>query len=329
VAGDAGYIVAYVTQGRGDSALHVARVHWTVRRSSDARWRIAAEAVTMPGLTAVKPVSGGDLIALLDSAGIHRAVVHSMAYVYGGAGRAVEDEYAKVKMENDWTSQEVSRFPDRLQAFCSFNPLKDYALEELSRCARDPQLRVGLKLHFANSGVDYHNGAHVEQLRRVFRAANAVGMAIVVHMRPSLSSRVRYGTAEARIFLDDLVSAAPDVPIQIAHLAGAGGYDGPTDQALGVFTDAVTQGDPRTRNLYFDLTGVVGVPGLVDVPVEELRRATARIRQLPVTHILFGSDAATGGNLAPRQGWAAIRKLLHLSDTEFQAIAANSAPYMR
>jgi hypothetical protein len=49
-----------------------------------------------------------------------------------------------------------------------------------------------------------------------------------------------------------------DVPIQIAHLAGAGGYRDPLmDQALSVFVEAIQRGDPRTRNLYFDVTTVV------------------------------------------------------------------------
>ena len=42
-------------------------------------------------------------------------------------------------------------------AFCSVNPLRPYALEEIARCARDPRLRNGLKLHFGNSDVDVDN----------------------------------------------------------------------------------------------------------------------------------------------------------------------------
>src|SRR5438034_9220553 len=104
--------------------------------------------------------------------------------MYGNPNRPpVDDEYGKVKAENDWTSRQVARFPDRLRAFCGVNPLKDYALEELARCAKDPQLHFGLKLHFGNSDVDLHNAQHVEQLRRVFRAANDNRMAIVVHLR--------------------------------------------------------------------------------------------------------------------------------------------------
>ena len=39
-----------------------------------------------------------------------------------------------VKAENDWTAQQVAQYPDRLRAFCSVNPLKPYALDEVARC---------------------------------------------------------------------------------------------------------------------------------------------------------------------------------------------------
>src|SRR2546426_9124436 len=37
---------------------------------------------------------------------------------------------------------------------------KEYALAELTRCASDPQLHFGIKLHFGNSDVDLHNPQH-------------------------------------------------------------------------------------------------------------------------------------------------------------------------
>jgi hypothetical protein len=111
--------------------------------------------------------------------------------------------------------------------------IREYALREVARCAQDPNLRRGIKLHIANSKVDYHNAAHVAELRRVFAAANEHRKAIVVHMRTSISGKIPYGATEARISLDQIASAAPDVPIQIAHLAGAGGYQDPLiDQVL-------------------------------------------------------------------------------------------------
>ena len=119
--------------------------------------------------------------------------VLSGAYLYGSPRRSVEDEYARVRAENDWTGAQAAQYPDRLRAFCSVNPLKGYALDELARCAGSPQLRHGVKLHFGNSDVQLHLPAHLEQLRRLFRAANDHRMAIVVHLRASISRGRPYG----------------------------------------------------------------------------------------------------------------------------------------
>jgi hypothetical protein len=91
---------------------------------------------------AVGPVASGlattaaDLIAQLDQTGIRRAAVFSVAYQFGDPNRpAVEDEYARVKAENDRVAREVAQYPDRLRGFCGLNPLKDYAVAEIARCA--------------------------------------------------------------------------------------------------------------------------------------------------------------------------------------------------
>jgi predicted TIM-barrel fold metal-dependent hydrolase len=273
----------------------------------------------------VNTITAKDLVSLLDAAGIRKAVVLSVAYILGDPTAKIENEYDKVKNENDWTSRQVAEFPDRLVGFCSVNPTKDYALEEIDRCAKDRYLRRGLKLHIANSKVDYHNPAHVARVRQVFAAANRHRMAIVAHMRTSISAKIPYGAEEARIFLNEFVTAAPDVPIQIAHLAGAGGYADPlVDQALSVFVEAIAKSDPRTKHLYFDVTTVA----LPAAPAEQLQLIASRIRQLGLRRVLYGSDAATGGNLRPREGWAAFRKL-PLTAAEIQVIADNVPSYLR
>src|SRR5262249_30624794 len=91
----------------------------------------------------IEPLDAADLIAYLDAAGIRRAAVLSVAYQFGNPNRPVaENEYAQVRAENDWTSRQIARFPDRLRGLCGVNPLKDYALPELDRCAADPFLRA-------------------------------------------------------------------------------------------------------------------------------------------------------------------------------------------
>jgi predicted TIM-barrel fold metal-dependent hydrolase len=149
-------------------------------------------------------------------------------------------------------------------------------------------------------------------------------MAIVVHMRTSIDKRRRYGAEAARVFLNELLPAAPDVPVQIAHLAGAGGYDATTDSALSVFTDAVARRDPRMKNVWFDATTVVR-PGMSP---DELQTIAARIRQLGVERVLYGSDAAMSPEAYPQAGWEAFRRL-PLTEDEFKAIASTVAPYMR
>jgi uncharacterized protein len=271
-------------------------------------------------------ITARDVVAHLDSAGIRRAVVLSVAYIYGSPARSIADEYAKVRAENDWNAAQAAEYPERLRAFCGFNPLEQYALDELARCAKDPNLRHGIKLHIGNSDVRLENPAHVEQLRRVFRAANEHGMAIVVHLRASISRKRPYGPVQARAFLERLLPAAPDIPVQVAHLAGTGpGYeDPPADSVMAVLAEAVEKRDPRTRRLWFDVTTVVDR----NISAATAALVAKRIRQVGVDRVLYGSDAAVGENLRPREAWAAFRRL-PLTDREFDRIARNVAPYVR
>ena len=209
---------------------------------------LAALISPAPPTAPITPIGGDEMIALLDAAGIKRAVVLSTAYIWEQGTRKVDNPAERLRADNDWTSQQVAKYPDRLIGFCGINPLKDYALAELARCAKDTNLRHGVKMHFGNSGVDYQNPQHIEQLRRVFRAANGYRMPVVVHMRASFSPKLPYGRDEARVFLSELVPAAPDVVIQIAHLAGGGAPgDQLAQQALEVFAEAIANGDPRTK----------------------------------------------------------------------------------
>ena len=276
-----------------------------------------------PGGVAVESIDADKLIAMLDAAGIQRALVLALGYSWGNPRRNVENEYEKVKAENDWVAAQVARYPNRLRAFCSFNPLRDYALAEFARCATIPQLRSGLKLHIGNAVLDYHNSQHLARLRTVFRAANDRRVPIVIHMRASNTLRLPYGREEALIFIDSILPAAPDIQVQIAHLAGSGGYDAKTDSVVAVFVEAIQRKDPRMRNLWFDVTTVAN-----GATSDDARLIAERIRQLGIQRILYGSDAATGGNLPPRESWAEFLKIA-LTPAEFQTIANNVAPYMR
>jgi predicted TIM-barrel fold metal-dependent hydrolase len=122
------------------------------------------------------------------------------------------------------------------------------------------------------------------------------------------------------VFLEQILAAAPDVPVQIAHLAGAGSYDEETDQALGVFADAIAKHDGRVAHLWFDLSGI----GDLKTRGE---RIAARIRQIGPQRVLFGSDGAIPGN-SPREFWERFRQL-PLTEPEFRTIEGNLAPFVK
>lgn len=270
------------------------------------------------------PLPAQELVALLDAADIKRAVLLSTAYMYGSPQRRLDDEYAQVEAENDWTGAQAARFPGRLLAFCSVNPLKEYALAEIARCAGEPRLTHGIKLHLGNSDVQLDRPEHAARLRQVFAAANDKGMAIVVHLRANIGKKRPYGARQARIFLEQVLPAAPDVVVQVAHLGGTGpGFeDPPSREVLAVLADAVQRKQPATGKLWFDVASIVQP----DIRPEAAALLVQRLRQIGMGRVLYGTDAAQGGNLRPREGWAAFRKL-PLREAELARIAGNVPPY--
>jgi predicted TIM-barrel fold metal-dependent hydrolase len=313
--GSTGQVVGIMTEADGVRTDNFAFFQLDLSQGGDGVWRIVSEAHLFPGPQVKAPVTAKQLVAMLDEAGLRRAVVLSDAYYFDSKrSEPVQDEYDKVRAENDWTAQQVAQFPERLVGFCSFNPLKDYALAELERCVSVHRFK-GLKLHFGGTSLDFSAPEQVARVRRVMEAANHHRLPLIIHVRSSEG----YGSVEAGIFLRQIVSAAPDVPVTIAHLWGGEAY---SESALATYADAVSAGDPATRNLYFDVAEVwIGRRSK-----EERETIVRRMRQIGLGRILYGSD---GGRGTPRAAWAAFRAELPLTDEEFRVIANNIAPYMR
>ena len=287
-------------------------------------WKIAVESATIvPPRPFSQAITADMLIQDMDAVGIARAVVLSVAYWFSSPGDEWPgDEYENVRAENDWVAEQVARHPERLTAFCSVSPIRPYAIDEMRRCAGELGVK-GLKLHLANSRVNLHDADHVAQVRRVFEAANELGLAIVVHSRTHRSFGP-YGREEAGVILEEILPGAPDVPIQIAHLWGGADV---SEEALGVFADAVSSGDPRARNLYFDLTEIdLAIGG----SVETWARIADRIRQIGLERILYGSDMRHSPQGPPSTlGWSRLVRIIPLTDAEIADIADNVAPYLQ
>lgn len=309
-------LAAYYSRGEGAERRHIGSAMIELVREGD-QWRIATEYPIFPGPPRSEPLDAQQLVAMLDAAHIKRAVVLSVGYWFDSPTRPSTRSAAAMQAENTWTAEQAARFPDRLIAFCSLNPVSDAAIETLRHCAADRRFK-GLKLHFANSRVDLLNADHVRRIREVFAAANRAGLPIVAHVRNSDT----YGAREAHVILEKLLPAAPDVPIQIAHLWGGANF---APDALAVYAEAVAARRPATRRLYFDVADaalVANTPELAQVVAD-------RLRQIGLDRILYGSDAAFGNHPDPGGSWAAFRKGIALSPAELEKIAHNVAPYLR
>ena len=322
VDGNAAHIAGTYTTGEADKFEHLSNFLLVLRKGLDGKWRIAAETFTPKGPPMPKAATAEQLVAELDAAGIQRAAVLSVAYWFGGrnAEKAGGDEYANVRAENDWVGEQVAKYPDRLVALYSFNPLKDYAVAEIERAAGLPHVK-GLKLHLGNSRVDVRNPEHAEKLRAVFRAANEHRLPIVIHL---WTVDKDYGASHSEALLNEVLPAAPDVVIQIAHMGASGpGYH--SDEAFEVFARAAEAGDPRMKNVYTDVASMV----TDDVSDDTLQLVAKRLRQFGLERVLFGSDRAPGGgNETPKDAWSAFLRL-PFTPEEFRSVAGNVAPYMR
>jgi predicted TIM-barrel fold metal-dependent hydrolase len=308
-------LAAYYSRGEGAERRHIGSVMIELVREGE-QWRIATEYPIFPGPPREEPLDAARLVTMLDAAHIKRAVVLSVGYWFDSPTRETSRSVEAMQAENAWTAEQAARFPDRLIAFCSLNPVSDAAATTMRHCAADKRFK-GLKLHFANSRVDLLNPDHVRRTREVFAAANRARLPIVVHVRTGDN----YGAEQARVFLEKLLPAAPDIPVQIAHLWGGANF---SSDALAVYAEAVAARRPATRRLYFDVADAA----LVATTPELAREVADRIRQIGIDRIFYGSDAAFGNHPDPGGSWAAFRKGLPLSAEEFDKIARNVAPYL-
>jgi predicted TIM-barrel fold metal-dependent hydrolase len=232
------------------------------------------------------------IIRRLDKAKFYSAWIISNAYWFGSPVTPVENEYEEVKKQNDWVAAQASRYPDRLKAFMSVNPLKPYAIGEIERCAASKRF-AGLKLHFANSKINLFDKTQVKQLQKVFAVANRYNLLLLVHFR---SGQKWDGAANTEIFIKQILPFARNTKLVIAHMAGWGGYDRQTDKALTLIAAYLHSG--KTPHLYLDISAVFPL-GLGKDYAKSVKGRIAwypliafkkQIKKIGTDHIVFGTD---------------------------------------
>jgi hypothetical protein len=193
-------------------------------------------------------------------------------------------------------------------------------LPEIARWRGNPAV-AGIKLHLTASGADLRRDGDVVALVAVFRAAAEARLAIVIHLR---TQQMDYGAPDMRRFVEDVLPAAGNTPVQIAHAGGWGGIDAATLSALGAFADAVEPSPRRFRHVWFDLAGV----WTDKTPATDKEALVALIRRIGLRHFLPASDwPYSGDNFADYYNRVYLE--LPLTRREWTIIRSNVAPYAR
>ena len=264
---------------------------------------------------------GRRLLAMLDSAGVEKAVVLSVAYSFADERKNLTNPDSLSRAENDWTSSQVRASGGRLIGFCSANPLRPAGVGEIERCLGLPGM-TGIKLHFGNSGITLRDTAHLALMVKLFMIAERRRAPVLVHMRARGGQN--FGGEDAQLLLDRLVAVAPSIEVVVAHFGGAGGYGAQYDSVMAVFGAAAERNDARMRNVYFDVATTVTAQTTPDL----LARVARRIRQVGAQRVVYGSDLVPpGGSI--RAGWEIFRDKVPLSADEMRTIAGNVARFAR
>lgn len=266
-----------------------------------------------------------DALRNLDEAGVKRAVLLSTAYWFMLPGDNSPGAGRLMRAENRWNVNTALASHGRIITFIAINPLAANAKAELLYWKGKPGVS-GLKLHLGAAGFSASSPGQVEQLAAIFTLARQAKLPIVVHLRGGGP----FTKADVDIFIDKVLAKAGDLPVQIAHGGGYAGVDPATTDSLEAFGAAIARKAPGTRNLVFDLSGVV-MPEPAATALggtdAQLARFVADMRRIGLDRFVIGSDWPAIGPMAPY--FELIRRKLALTDAEWATLCNNTAPYLR
>jgi predicted TIM-barrel fold metal-dependent hydrolase len=201
-------------------------------------------------------------------------------------------EYSLVQAENNFVAAQVAAAPHRLAGLCGLDPLADYALEEVQRCAQVLGLN-GVSLHFSDSNINLRSGEHLVKLAEFFEFLEALDYPALIHLA---TRNPYYGSVDVKLFIDNVLVDSPSVDIQIAHFGGYREFTLQTDRAMSEFVKAFSDGRLQPSRLQFDLANTPPFPATQAAAQNQTRQRSLsamyaqRIRQLDPQQVLFASS---------------------------------------
>ncbi|MEO8450529.1 MAG: amidohydrolase family protein [Gemmatimonadota bacterium] len=286
--------------------------------------RIASRNLMLRAMSMLKPSafrerSGADALRLLDAAGIRHGVLLSEAYRLSSPMVKWDKDVDIPRLtreENAFNVTAARGSGGRLVAFVGINPFSANALDELHFWTGKSGV-AGAKLHLANSGFEPGSPKMVATLAGFVDEARIANMPLVIHVRHASD----YTKRDAEIFIEQVLSHAGDLPVQIAHVGGWGGLDEATLNALQAYREAIARHAAGTHNLRFDLAVVVLWPR---TNKHRLDRLAGLMREIGLDRFPMGSDwpaRATPGDYNKL-----LEAQLPLTRAEWIEVLGNGAP---
>jgi len=305
-----------------DHHLHIQGPAATAALKRMGSKNVLLRIVSLVRPSALKERGGSEALHLLDEAGIRQGELLSEAYLLSTPmlkSRDDADLSRLTREENAFNVEAAAASGGRLVAFVGINPFTAGALEELHFWAGKPGV-AGVKLHLANSGFEPKSPAMVATLANFVDEARISNMPLVIHVRNADD----YSRIDAEIFINEVLTHAGDLSVQIAHAGGWGGLDDATLDALRAYRDAIANNASGTRNLKFDLAVVVLWPFTNG---HRLQTLVALMREIGLDRFLMASDWPA--RASPGDYNKLLEAQLPLTRTEWIQVLGNRAAPLR
>jgi len=267
------------------------------------------------------------VLQMLDDAGVRQAVLISSGHLFLTGGKLSDraTEARELRDENRFVVDTALASHGRFIAFIDINPLDPDAAAELAYWKGKPGVS-GVKLHLGAAGFHASSPEQVATLAKFVAKAREARLPIMIHLRGGGP----YPKAEVETFIEKVLPAAGDLPVQIAHGGGYAGADPATIDSLSAFGDAIARKAPGTANLVFDISGIV-LPAKTAEALgsndAQLKIFVELMRKIGLDRFVVGSDWPALGPIAPY--YASMQQNLHLSDAEWGQLCRNQAPYFK
>ena len=259
-----------------------------------------------------------DIDVILSNTAVRRIDLISMAHVYSAEDfGGFKNERELVERENSYVAAARDKHSKKTRAFCSVDPLREYALAELERCRTELRMD-GIKLHHNANQVYLTVPEHLEKVKMVFEFAARHKMPILLHFD---NSHRRFGKPDIDLLAGSILKDIGPVELRIAHFGTSGGFSQRTRAFLNAFIEKLdAEPELRKHKIKFDISAVAldkdseGVRKLTD---DEFAVLARYIRRLGLKRIAFGTDYPL---YTPAEYAAILRTRVGLSEKELEIL---------